>query len=95
MEKFIRDSIKYGDIEIFLDASPDHIMMPLINRKTYQPRSKHSLREEFNLLQDINSYMLMIPVGYVQDDNVLEVGSNKTKIFYHDHSLELGFALTV
>ena len=39
--------------------------------------------------------MVIIPVGDGQDDKVLEVGSNKTKILYHDHSLELGVSFSV
>ena len=70
-------------------------MTLLSDTKTQKQRSNHDPPEDFNFLQDENSNMLMIPVGYGQDDNVLEVGSNKTKIFYHDHPLELDFVLTV
>ena len=78
-----------------LDAPPDFIMMSLMDSKTYKPRSKHTLAGDFNLLQDENSDMVMIPVGYGLEDNVLEVANNKTKIFYQDHPLELSFAFTV
>ena len=68
---------------------------PVMDSKTHKPRSKYTLPGYFNLLQDENSDVVMIHVGYGQDDNVLEVGRDKTKIFYHDHPPELGFAFTV
>ena len=67
----------------------------MTDSKTHIPRSKHTLFEDFNFLQDENRYMVMIHVGYGQDYIFLEAGSNKTKIFYNDHSLELGFAFTI
>ena len=61
-----------------LDTPPDFIIISLMDSKTHKPRSKHTLPEDFNLLQDENSDTVMIPVGYDQDGNVLEVGRNKT-----------------
>ena len=71
-------------------------MMSLIERKTHKPRSKRTIPEDFNLFQDESSDITMIPVGYRQEKNELQIGSNKNaKIFYHNCPLELGFALTV
>ena len=95
MEKRIRIDIKHGDRELFLDTPTDCIMMSLEDSKTHKPRSNDSLYENFNFLQDETSDLVMIPVAYRKDNNVLEVGSNKTKMFYHDHPLELGFAFTI
>ena len=69
-------------------------MMSLTGSKTHKPRSKHTLLENFNLIQDENSDMVIITVGRGQYENALEVGSNKTKILYHDNPLDLGFVFT-
>ena len=95
MEKLIKDDVKHGDICLILDINPGCIMISLTCSKTHKPRSKHTLPEDFNFLQDKTSNMIVIPISYGQDKNLLIVGSNKTKIFYNDHPLELGFALTV
>ena len=79
MEKLIRCAIKCSDTEIMLDTPPDFTMMSLMDSKNHKRRSKHTLPKDFILLQDENSDMFIIPVGYGKEDNVLEVGSIKTK----------------
>ena len=67
MEKLIGHAIKRGNTEIFSNTPPDFIMTSLTHRKPHTPRSKNTLTEDSNLLQDENSDMVMIPVGYGQD----------------------------
>ena len=87
-EKFVRDAIKCGNTETILETLPYFIMTSLTDSKTHKARFKHALPEDFNFLQDENSDMVMIPVGYGQGENVLEVGNNKTNFFYHHQPLD-------
>ena len=64
MDKLIRDVIKRDNIEILSDTPQYCIMMSLLDRKTHKPRSKHTLPEDFNLLQEENSDIVMTNVGY-------------------------------
>ena len=64
METLVREAIKRCDIEIFLDTPSECIIMSLKDSKTHIPRSKHTLSEDFNFLQEESSDMLMIHVGY-------------------------------
>ena len=47
MEKLIRDAIKRGDTEMFLDTPPDFIIASLSDRKTHKSMSKYTLPEDF------------------------------------------------
>ena len=93
MEKSQRDAIERGNRNNFSHAS--RLQHGIVDGcETRKLRSKYALPEDFNVLQDTNGDVVMITVGFRQDDILLEVGSNKTKMFYDDHPLDLGFTFT-
>ena len=75
-----------------LDKPPDFIIITLLDNTTQKFRSKDTVPEDFNLIQDENSNKIMIPVGCIARK---ELKVNKIPIQYEDHFLELGFVFTV